>query len=78
MKVNFTQVDTEMNSQKLIVARDAEFTDVVEEVSAQLMVGEVAYNVTTPEEGLYYKLVYDMPSTGTNGSYRFDKVTYAK
>lgn len=78
VKVNFTQVDTEMNSQKLIVARDAEFTDVVEEVTAQLMVGEVAYNVTTPEEGLYYKLVYDMPSTGTNGSYRFDKVTYAK
>ena len=78
VKINFTQVDTEMNSAKLIVASDSDFTNVVEEVTAELAVGEVVYTVTSPAENLYYKLEYDMPSTGTNGSYRFDKVTYAK
>ncbi|MBP3433285.1 MAG: hypothetical protein J6K40_06105 [Alistipes sp.] len=78
VKVNFTQVDTEMNSAKLIVATDEEFANVVEEVTATLAVGEVVYNITAPAIGLYYKLEYDMPATGTNGSYRIDKVTYAK
>lgn len=78
VKVNFTQVDTEMNSAKLIVATDEEFANVVEEVEAPLAVGEVVYNITAPATGLYYKLEYDMPSTGTNGSYRIDKITYAK
>jgi hypothetical protein len=78
VKINFTQVDTEMNSAKLIVASDSDFTNVVEEVTAELAVGEVVYTVTSPAENLYYKLEYDMPLTGTNGSYRFDKVTYAK
>lgn len=78
VKVNFTQVDTEMNSAKLIVATDEEFANVVEEVEAPLAVGEVVYSITAPATGLYYKLEYDMPSTGTNGSYRIDKITYAK
>jgi hypothetical protein len=78
VKINFTQVDTEMNSAKLIVASDSDFTNVVEEVTAELAVGEVVYTVTSPAENLYYKLEYDMPLTGTNGSYRFDKITYAK
>ena len=78
VKVNFTLVDTEMNSAKLIVATDEEFTNVVEEVTATLAVGEVVYSITAPATELFYKLEYDMPSTGTNGSYRIDKITYAK
>ena len=78
VKVNFTQVDTEMNSAKLIVATDEEFANVVEEVTATLAVGEVVYSITAPATELFYKLEYDMPSTGTNGSYRIDKITYAK
>lgn len=78
VKVNFTQVDTEMNSAKLIVATDEEFTNVVEEVTATLAVGEVVYSITAPATELFYKLEYDMPATGTNGSYRIDKITYAK
>lgn len=78
VKVNFTQVDTEMNSAKLIVATDEEFANVVEEVEATLAVGEVVYSITAPATELFYKLEYDMPSTGTNGSYRIDKITYAK
>ena len=78
VKINFTQVDTEMNSAKLIVAKDNAFSDIVEEVTATLAVGEVVYPVKNPAENLYYKLEYDMPSTGANGSYRFDKLTYAK
>ncbi len=78
VKVNFTQIDTEMNSAKLIVATDEEFTNVVEEVTATLAVGEVVYSITAPATELFYKLEYDMPATGTNGSYRIDKITYAK
>lgn len=78
VKVNFTQIDTEMNSAKLIVATDEEFANVVEEVTATLAVGEVVYSITAPATELFYKLEYDMPSTGANGSYRIDKITYAK
>ena len=78
VKVNFTQIDTEMNSAKLIVATDEEFANVVEEVTATLAVGEVVYSITAPATELFYKLEYDMPATGTHGSYRIDKITYAK
>ena len=66
------------DSVKLIVATDEEFANVVEEVTATLAVGEVVYSITAPATELFYKLEYDMPSTGTNGSYRIDKITYAK
>ena len=78
VKINFTQVGGNLNSAKMIVARDASFTDVVEEVSGNPKKGEVAYAVTTPAKGLFYKLVYDLKADGSNGNYRFDKVTYAK
>jgi hypothetical protein len=80
VKINFTQVGTatNVNSAKLIVASDASFANVVEEVEVAPKTGEVVYAVTSPAKNLYYKLEYDMKKDSANGAFRFDKVTYAK
>lgn len=81
VKINFTQVGSanNVNSAKLIVANDASFTDVVEEVSVAPKTGEVVYAVTSPAKNLYYKLAYDVAKeSSSNGTFRFDKVTFAK
>lgn len=78
VKINFTKVGANLNSAKLVVASDADFTNVIEEVSGTPVVGEVSYAISTPAENCYYKLVYDMNADGANGNYRFSKITYAK
>lgn len=78
VKVNFTQVGSKMKSAKLIVASDADFANVVEEVEVAVAAGEVVYNITTSVSGYFYKLEYDMDADGKNGNYRIDKITYAK
>jgi len=66
-----------VNSISLVVASDASFNDVVETVNAEsIQPGEMAFNVTTAEKGLYYKLVFDCASASSNGVIQISKVAY--
>lgn len=58
-------LDASKVSVKLVVASDANFSTVVEEVAGTLATGEMSFNVTTPSAGLYYKVVFDCQSHGT-------------
>ena len=67
-----------INSTKLVVASDAAFTAVVEEVPVALSkAGAVEYPVSAPAAGLYYKLVYDCAQSSNNGIIQISKVVYA-
>lgn len=66
-----------VNSISLVVASDASFNDVVETVNAEsIQIGEMAFNVTKAEKGLYYKLVFDCASASSNGVIQISKVAY--
>lgn len=66
-----------VKSTKLIVAKDAAFTDVVETVEVAVAKGDMTYNVAAPAEGLYYKLVYDCLAHGSsNGIITISKIVY--
>lgn len=68
---------SKVNSATLIVAADAEFTDVKETVSVSVAAGALEYVVSSPIENGYYKLVYDMASHGSkNGIIQISKVAY--
>ena len=58
-------LDASKVSVKLVVASDANFSTVVEEVAGTLATGEMSFNVTTPAAGLYYKVVFDCQAHGT-------------
>ena len=78
VKVNFTQIGSHLNSAQLVVASDADFTNIVETVDGAPAVGEVVYEVANPADGYFYKLVYDIDVDGSNGNYRIDKITYSR
>ena len=69
-----------VNSVKLIVARDAACTDVVETVEGSAtQKGEQIFNISNPTGGLYYKLVIDCQQsnkTAGNGTVQISKIDY--
>ena len=70
-------LDASKVSVKLVVASDANFSTVVEEVAGTLATGEMSFNVTTPAAGLYYKVVFDCQAHGTkNGIVQISAVEF--
>ena len=66
---------TKVNSAKLIVASDASFANVVETVSGSAATGTQKFTVSSPAEGMYYKLEYDCAAHGSkNGIVQISKV----
>lgn len=68
--------ESKVNSAKLIVASDADFTNVVETVSGSAATGTQKFTVSSPAAGMYYKLEYDCVAHGSkNGIIQISKVT---
>lgn len=67
---------SKVNSFKLIVASDADFTNVVEEVELTIAAGENTFALTNPTANCYYKLVIDCQQSTVNGFVELAKVQY--
>lgn len=67
---------SKVNSFKLIVASDADFTNVVEEVELTIADGENTFALTNPTANCYYKLVIDCKQGTANGFVELAKVQY--
>lgn len=66
-----------VNSTKLYVASDAEFTQNVQTVSGSVTgVGAYTYTITTPTANMYYKLEVDCASHSSNGFVQISEVVY--
>jgi len=77
--INFTTMEStdKIKSIRLIVATDADFTNVVETVSLDnFTTGEKTFEITTPTANCYYKIEIDCDKMGENGYVRFDKIEY--
>ena len=71
-----------IKSASLIVASDAEYATVLETVPMTLENASAAvakeYVVSSPAEGAYYKLVFDMDKTSNNGAMQISKIEYVR
>lgn len=67
---------SKVNSFKLIVASDADFTNVVEEVELTIAAGGNTFALTNPTANCYYKLVIDCQQGTVNGFVELAKVQY--
>lgn len=67
---------SKVNSFKLIVASDADFTNVLEEVELTIAAGENTFALTNPTANCYYKLVIDCKQGTANGFVELAKVQY--
>lgn len=71
-----------IKSASLIVASDAEYATVLETVPMTLENASAAvakeYVVSSPTEGAYYKLVYDLDQTSGNGTIQISKIEYVR
>ena len=71
-----------IKSASLIVASDAEYATVLETVPMTLENASAAvakeYVVSSPAEGAYYKLVFDMAQTSGNGTIQISKIEYVR
>lgn len=71
-----------IKSASLIVASDAEYATVLETVPMTLENASAAvakeYVVSTPAEGAYYKLVFDLDQTSNNGTIQISKIEYVR
>ena len=81
--VNFDNISAsdKIKSASLIVASDAEYATVLETVPMTLenaSAVEKEYVVSSPAEGAYYKLVFDMDKTSNNGTIQISKVEYIR
>lgn len=67
-----------VNSASLVVASDANFTNVLETVNVTIKAGNLDYVIATPVANAYYKLVYDCAAGdgNTNGNIQISKVFY--
>lgn len=68
-----------INSIKLVVASDSEFANIVETVNADLgalAVGDLTFSVTAAPARYFYKLVFDIQKTGSNGIIQISKIVY--
>lgn len=70
----------DVNSISLIVAKDAAFSDVVETVAVNAAKGDVEASISTPAEGLYYKLVFDCKESSEkkNGFVQVSALSFMK
>ncbi len=80
-KVNVT-VDactvSKVNSFKLYVASNPEFTADLQTITVTISTGVKTFSVTTPTENCYYKLVVDCASGSSNGLVTISKIEYYK
>ena len=67
---------SKINSTSLVVATDADFSNIVETVTASISKGDVVYTISNPGANYYYKLVYDCASGSSNGLVTISKVVY--
>ena len=71
-----------IKSASLIVASDAEYATVLETVPMTLENASAPvakeYVVSSPAEGAYYKLVFDMDKTSNNGTIQISKIEYVR
>lgn len=67
--------DSSVNSIKLVVASDADFSNEVETVVASsLKAGDMTFNTTKAAANNYYKIVFDCAKGSTNGLVQVSKV----
>lgn len=83
LKVDAASKQEMINSIKLLVASDQEFstiTETVEEsnIDANFKAGSYTFNVKTPAANKYYKIVFDMKATSSNGNIQISKVEYSE
>ena len=81
--VSFDKISAsdKIKSASLIVASDAEYATVLETVPMTLENASAVakeYVVSSPAEGAYYKLVFDMAQTGSNGTIQISKIEYVR
>ena len=70
-------VADKLNSSKLYVATNADFTEGVQEIPVTVTeAGDVDFVVTNPAAKLYYKLEFDCASHTANGFVVISKITY--
>ena len=70
-------VADKINSSKLYVATNADFTEGVQEIPVTVSeAGDVDFVVTNPASNLYYKLEFDCASHTANGFVVISKITY--
>lgn len=70
-----------IKSASLIVASNAEYATVLETVPMTLENAAAVskeYVVSSPAEGAYYKLVFDMDKTSSNGTIQISKIEYVR
>ena len=70
---------SKINSIKLIISTDAEFSTVIKTIEASTIAkGELTFDVPTEIQntGLYYKVVFDCASGSSNGLISISKVVY--
>lgn len=70
-----------IKSASLIVASDAEYATVLETVPMTLENASAVakeYVVSSPAEGAYYKLVFDLDQTSNNGAMQISKIEYVR
>ena len=67
---------SKVNSTKLQVATDANFSNVVETVTVTIAKGNMTYTIANPGANYYYRLVYDCASHTKNGIIQISKVVY--
>jgi len=65
-----------VNSSKLLVASDSDFTTDVQEIPVTIAAGDVDFTVTNPAANKYYKLVFDCASHTGNGFVQISKLVY--
>lgn len=75
INVKFSSIGN-VNSIKLIVAKDAACTDIVETIDGSTSAKDQVFNITTPTAGLYYKLVIDCSKASKNGPVVLTQIDY--
>lgn len=70
---------SKVNSISLVVASDADFSNVIETVNAtEIAAGEMIFKTTKATANNYYKLVFDCASASSNGVIQISKIEYYK
>lgn len=65
-----------INSTKLYIASNSDFTQNVQTISLPASLGAMTYTVQNPAEKMFYKLEYDCASGSSNGLIQISKVEY--
>ena len=82
--VTYDKISTpdKVKSASLVVASDAEFSNVLETVNITLKATTSAVQtehvISAPGDNAYYKLVYDLDQTGSNGIIQISKIEYVR